>query len=122
MIHQSANILENIHGDIVFCLYGKEKNSTYSLSLSVPTVELLSFGLSLHHWINGLQVGGVCHERQCHVLVTDPVHPPVIHPQVIFHIARTLRAQSQMLNLSSLFIFINNICAHVLFNRRPTQF
>lgn len=37
-------------------------NNFYLLSLSVSSVELLSFGLALNHWIHCLQVGGVRHE------------------------------------------------------------
>lgn len=63
----------------------------YSLALSVSAVELLSFGLSLHHWVHCFQVGWVGHERHCDVPVTDPVHSLVKHPQVIFHITRALQ-------------------------------
>lgn len=63
----------------------------HPLALGVSTVELLRFSLSLHHWIYGFQVGRVGHERHCDVLVADSVQPPVIHPQVILHIARALR-------------------------------
>lgn len=64
--------------------------SAYPLALSVSAVELLRFSLALHHRIHRLQVGGVRHEGHCDVLVADSVQPPVIHPQVIFHIARAL--------------------------------
>lgn len=65
--------------------------SAYPLALCVSAVELLRFRLALHHRIHGFQVGGVRHQRHCDVLVADSVQPPVIHPQVIFHIARALR-------------------------------
>lgn len=63
----------------------------YLLPLSVSSVELLSFGLALNHWIHGLQVGGVRHERQHDVLVRLAVDPLVKHPKVVFDIAGTLQ-------------------------------
>lgn len=68
-----------------------EPRSAYLLALGVSAVELLRFSLSLHHRIHGFQVGRVCHEGHCDVLVADTVQPLVIHPQVIFHISRALR-------------------------------
>lgn len=67
-------------------------NNIYPLALSVSTVELLRFGFPLHHRIHCLQVGRVGHERHCDVLVTDSVHPPVIHPQMVFDVTRSLDA------------------------------
>lgn len=65
----------------------------YPLALCVSTVELLRFGLALDHRVHGFQVGRVSHEGHCDVLVADAVQPPVIHPQVIFHIAGSLRTE-----------------------------
>lgn len=76
-------------------MFTSNTDSAYPLALSVSTVELLSFGLSLHHWVHCFQVGWVGHEGQCDVLVADPVHSLVTHPQVIFHITGALRAEDQ---------------------------
>lgn len=71
-----------------------EPRSAYPLALCVSTVELLRFSLSLDHWVHGFQVGRVSHEWHCDVLVADSVQPPVIHPQVILHVARSLRTEA----------------------------
>lgn len=61
-------------------------NNCYLFPLSVSSIELLSFGLALNHWIHCLQVGGVRHERQRDVLVRFAVDPLVVHPKVVFDI------------------------------------
>lgn len=70
-------------------------SNCYLLPLSVTSVELLSFGLALNHWIHGLQVGGVRHERQHDVLVRLAVDPLVKHPKVVFDIAGTLQVEEK---------------------------
>lgn len=70
-------------------------SNCYLLPLSVSSVELLSFGLALNHWIHGLQVGGVRHERQHDVLVRLAVDPLVKHPKVVFDIAGTLQVEEK---------------------------
>lgn len=52
------HIWENRH----ICSHLIKSKSLYPLALSVSTVELLSFGLSLHHWVHRFQVGRVRHE------------------------------------------------------------
>lgn len=49
---------------IIFqCIFQKIKLcGMYPLALSVSNVELLGFGLSLHHRVHCFQVGGVSHE------------------------------------------------------------
>lgn len=70
-------------------------SNCYLLPLSVTSVELLGFGLALNHWIHGLQVGGVRHERQHDVLVRLAVDPLVKHPKVVFDIAGTLQVEEK---------------------------
>lgn len=72
----------------------KTYESVNLLSFRVSAVELLSFGLSLHHRVHRFQVGRVGHERHGDFSVADPVHSLVIHPEVIFDITRTLEAQN----------------------------
>lgn len=72
-------------------MYIQGRREVYPLALSVSAVELLRLGLSLHHRVHCFQVRWVCHKRHCDVLVTDTIYPLVIHPQVIFHVARALR-------------------------------
>lgn len=71
------------------------RSNCYLVPLSVTSVELLSFGLALNHWIHGLQVGGVRHERQHNVLVRLAVDPLVKHPKVVFDIAGTLQVEEK---------------------------
>lgn len=83
----------------MFSLFAKKKKKTkrasHLVSFSVSAVELLCFGLSLHHWVHCFQMGGVGHQWHGDILVADSVHPPVIHSQVIFHITRALRAEKR---------------------------
>ncbi len=74
----------------------------YLLSLSVSSVELLGFGLALNHWIHCLQVGGVCHEWQRDVLVCLTVNPLMVHPKVVFNIARALQMRKGLWNKASI--------------------
>lgn len=66
----------------------------YLLPLCVPTVKLLGFCLAHHHGVSSLEVGRVRHQRQGDVPVGHTVDPPVIHAQVVFHVPRTLTAQT----------------------------
>lgn len=71
------------------------KLNCYLLPLSVSSVELLSFGFALNHWIHGLQVGGVGHERQHDVLLRLAVDSLVKHPKVVFDITGTLQVLAE---------------------------
>lgn len=64
---------------------------THSVSICIPAVELLSFGFSLNHRVHGLQVGGVCHQRQSDVPVRHAVDPTMVHSQVVLDVSGALR-------------------------------
>lgn len=69
--------------------------AAHPLPIVVSAVELLSFGLALHHGVDGLQVRRVGHQGQSDVPVCDAVDPAVVHPQVVLHVAGALRRETE---------------------------
>ncbi len=68
---------------------------SHLVAVVVSTVELLSLGLSLHNGVHGLQVRGVCHQRQGDVPVGHTVDATMVHSQMVLHISRALRRKTQ---------------------------
>lgn len=74
---------------------GQFPSTSHPFAVIVSTVELLGLGLPLHHRVCSLQVGGVGHQRQSDVAVGHTVDAPMVHPQVVLDISRTLRIEQE---------------------------
>lgn len=72
--------------------------ASHPVAVVVSTVKLLGLGLSLHHGVHGLQVGGVGHQRQRDVPVRHAVDSPVIHSQMVLDVAGALRRKPQLMS------------------------
>lgn len=70
---------------------GRSLSTSHPFAVIVSTVELLGLGLPLHHRVCSLQVGRVGHQRQSDIAVGHAVDAPMVHPQVVLDISRTLR-------------------------------
>lgn len=69
-------------------------STSHPVAVVVSTVELLSLGLSLHHRVHGLQMGGVGHQRQRDVPVRHAVDTTVVHSQMVLDVAGALRRET----------------------------